>query len=323
MPTDPVQNALAQLSQGRFPEGLAALQAGADAGDAPALAELAAWSLRGEVVPRDLHAARRYLRAAVEIGHVDAALTEVALTANGTGGASDWRAAMNLLRRAAAQDYVAQQQLSLLGEMALTADGYPANLPSAVTLSRQPSILRFAELFSAAECEHLARASVTSLAPALVSDPATGRMIAHPIRTSHSAVIGPTNEDLVVQAILRRIAVATGTGVPQGEPLNVLRYTPGQEYRLHSDALTGVKNQRVKTALIYLNDGFVGGATAFPTLGLSVAPSAGDLLVFTNTLPDGTPDPNARHAGLPVTNGTKWLATRWIREQPYDVWNPD
>jgi prolyl 4-hydroxylase len=41
----------------------------------------------------------------------------------------------------------------------------------------------------------------------------------------------------------------------------------------------------------------------------------GDLLVFYNAGPDGDLDPLSRHAGLPVTSGIKYLATRWIREK--------
>jgi len=40
----------------------------------------------------------------------------------------------------------------------------------------------------------------------------------------------------------------------------------------------------------------------------------GDMLLFSNADPEGHGDPLAEHAGLPVTAGTKYLATRWIRE---------
>jgi prolyl 4-hydroxylase len=40
----------------------------------------------------------------------------------------------------------------------------------------------------------------------------------------------------------------------------------------------------------------------------------GDALVFVSALPNGDLDPLSEHAGLPVTSGTKYLASRWIRE---------
>jgi prolyl 4-hydroxylase len=38
------------------------------------------------------------------------------------------------------------------------------------------------------------------------------------------------------------------------------------------------------------------------------------MLLFSNAQEDGHGDPLAEHAGRPVTSGTKYLATRWIRE---------
>jgi prolyl 4-hydroxylase len=68
------------------------------------------------------------------------------------------------------------------------------------------------------------------------------------------------------------------------------------------------------TALIYLNDDYEGGETAFVRTGLKVRGKAGDVILFHNQGTDGGPNPMSEHAGLPVTNGAKYLATRWIRE---------
>jgi prolyl 4-hydroxylase len=48
--------------------------------------------------------------------------------------------------------------------------------------------------------------------------------------------------------------------------------------------------------------------------GLTVKGRQGDVLVFRNIGPDGGFDPLSEHAGLPVTGGIKYLASRWIRE---------
>jgi prolyl 4-hydroxylase len=131
---------------------------------------------------------------------------------------------------------------------------------------------------------------------------------------------GPVEEDLVVRALNRRLATATGTEPTQGEPLHILRYAPGPEYKPHLDALPAVANQRHWTALVYLNSGYAGGETAFPELDLAVRGEPGDALVFRNVDAAGRPDPRTRHAGRPVTAGAKWLATRWIRQSAYDPW---
>lgn len=74
--------------------------------------------------------------------------------------------------------------------------------------------------------------------------------------------------------------------------------------------------------LVYLNQGYGGGATVFPATGLSVSGRGGDGLLFANLDADGGIDAMAQHAGQPVTAGAKWLCTRWIRQRPYDPWAP-
>jgi prolyl 4-hydroxylase len=39
--------------------------------------------------------------------------------------------------------------------------------------------------------------------------------------------------------------------------------------------------------------------------------------MFSNVDADGRPDPLSEHAGLPVTSGTKLIASRWIREEDF------
>lgn len=270
---------------------------------------------------RDLAGARAALRLGAGTGDPAAALAEVALTANGSGGAADWQAALGLLRLAARRHQgAAAEHLALVEAMDLDEDGNARALPEPERLSGSPEVIRWRAFLTPAEAAHVAMAVQDILGPSQVADPTTGLLIEHPVRTSSAAQIGPTRESLPIQAILRRIAAATGTVVSQGESLTVLHYAPGQQYRTHLDALAGTRNQRIGTMLLYLNEGYVGGETRFEASGLSVAGSGGDALWFANVTPDGAPDPASRHAGLPVRQGTKWLATRWIRARPFDVW---
>ena len=120
-------------------------------------------------------------------------------------------------------------------------------------------------------------------------------------------------------------AVAGAAGLPdaQGEFLSVMRYRPGEQYRPHFDIVPpgpdlDRNGQRIKTALLYLNDGYEGGETEFLTTGLKVKGRPGDVLVFSNVLSGNRGDPASRHAGLPVVSGEKWLASKWFRERNYD-----
>lgn len=319
-PSSPIDQANAALQRGDTARAIAVIQQAADRGDPDALFQAALWRLIGRPLARDLPRARMLLRRAADAGSSDAAMIEIALTANGSGGTKDWPTALRLLRQAASTNPAAAAQLATLDAMAIDTAGNPSTLPRPQMLSVDPAVSRFPALLTPDECRYLIAAVDDILAPATVVDPATGRMISNPIRTSDGAVIGPTRENLVVRAINRRIAAISGTPFDNGEPLSVLRYRPGQQYRLHSDALPGNANQRVATVLVYLNDDFSGGETDFPAIGVTVKPAIGDAVLFRNITGSGAADQRMVHAGLPVTKGVKWLATRWIRAARFDPW---
>ncbi len=195
-------------------------------------------------------------------------------------------------------------------------------LPSPERLSDAPDVVRFPGLLTAAECAWLVAAAQASLAPSLIVDPATGAARPDPVRRARAMSFGPLDADLVVSAVGERIAAASGTAVAQAEPLAVLAYAPGDEYRPHLDTIPGLANQRAVTVLTYLNDDFAGGATDFPDAGLSVTPRTGDAIVFRVADAAGRPLPEARHAGAPVTRGVKFLCSRWIRSAAHDIWAP-
>lgn len=302
------------IAAGRVGDALTLVAKAAAAGDGEACFLSGLWRLIGSPCPRDLPAARHWLAQATERGHIGAGRMLVALTANGTGGPADWAAALDLLTRLAKSDADSARQLAILQAT--------ANPNAGRRIADRPRIEYFTDFANDAECTALRDSVNDIIAPTMVVDPNTGRQIAHPIRTSDGAVIGPTRENLVIQNVSRRIAAVSGTERLNGEPIHVLRYRPGQQYRPHFDALNDVANQRVMTAILYLNDGFTGGETDFPQAGIRVRPEKGALLLFSNCLADGGVDRMALHAGLPVTRGEKWIATRWIRTRRYDPWNP-
>ena len=185
-------------------------------------------------------------------------------------------------------------------------------------ISTDPHIELVVGLFSPAECRYIQLLAQPWLEPAMIYA-ATGEGMRDPHRDSDNMVVAPMTEDLVVHAINRCIAAASGTEVSWGEPLHVLRYAPGQQYRPHHDAhaFGPVEKRRIATALLYLNDAYEGGETNFPELGITVRGGVGDLLIFHNLDSAKMPDMRMIHAGLPITSGEKWLATRWIRGADY------
>jgi predicted 2-oxoglutarate/Fe(II)-dependent dioxygenase YbiX len=159
-----------------------------------------------------------------------------------------------------------------------------------------------------------------------VKNPDRGGANVDTMRSNTGMGFSVLDTDLVIQATHARIAAATGIPVSHQEPTNVLHYTPGQEYKAHFDFLDpGVAHfaqevqrlgQRTVTFLIYLNDDYDGGETAFPRLDWSFKGRAGDALMFWNVTPEGRPDPQTLHAGTAPTRGEKWLFSKWVRSRP-------
>jgi prolyl 4-hydroxylase len=307
----------ALLGARRFAEAAQQLAFAARAGNVDAIVELAQWCIAGNIIPRDLAEARRLLGQAGAAGHEDAALLHASFLASETGGEPDWAAALATLEALASRSRRARAQLKLLRLMDLDERGFPSHSLKARQLSERPSVALCDGFATPSECAHLAAVGSPYLQPSSVIDPASGRVIPHPIRTSDGAVFGVHIEDLVVSAINRRIATITATTYKQGEPLQLLRYNPGAQYRAHMDALSSEPNQRILTAILYLNTAYQGGETQFLRTGLSIRGKAGDLLIFGNVSADGRADPLTLHAGAPVTTGSKLIATRWIRKGPF------
>lgn len=317
-PTADVQQLVAA---GRFAEAVDRLKTAAAKGDPDALFTLGGWRISGQVIARDTAAGRELMGKAANAGHPTASLFYAHFLANGTGGPADWRRALQVLDHIADQPAVAAQ-LAMIRRMAVDPLGEPLDLPPLETLSEHPAVFTTAAFVTDEECDYLIRASEPRLQPSVVTDRATGRMIPHPDRKSDGAFFGVGHEDLVVNAINRRIAAISETRLEQAEPLQILRYGPGGEFRTHFDFVKEGGNQRVLTALIYLTDDYEGGETRFVRTCLDFRGRKGDLLLFRNVTAEGRQDEQSEHAGLPVWSGTKIVASRWIWREPYTVEPP-
>jgi len=189
-----------------------------------------------------------------------------------------------------------------------------------------PRIVLLQNLLDSAECDALVTLARDRLQRSPVVNPDTGDENLIDARTSMGAMF-QVGEHALIQSIEARIAAVTGVPVDHGEGLQILNYKPGGEYQPHFDFFNPkrpgearqlrVGGQRVATMVIYLNSPPAGGATAFPRIGLEVAPVKGNAVLFSYRLPDGTLDERTLHAGLPVEAGEKWIATKWLREHPY------
>lgn len=235
-----------------------------------------------------------------------------------------------LLRLAAAGLEPARRELAALrllqhkddpGAGALSLDPPPA--PAMERIAASPDVVLYRGAVPLGVCAYVIEHAGPRIGPALVYDPRGGGMMRDPLRSSATASLGPLDLDLALVALNRRISALAGVVDAQGEFLSVMRYRPGEQYRPHFDNIPpgpdlDRNGQRIKTALLYLNDSYEGGETAFPASDLKVRGEPGDVVVFSNVTADGRGDPASRHAGLPVTSGEKWLASKWFRERIFD-----
>jgi prolyl 4-hydroxylase len=323
MPTEVVAAALAAVRNGDPIRAARMLEVAADGSDGEAALTLAHWRLSGEIIRRDLALARQFFGRAAELGRREAAAAYIAMLANGAGGSGRrWPEAIAQLEARLQHDPEARAELELIGGMAIDPDGEPTGTYQRRELSTAPSIQAIPGFLTRDECAFLARLARPRLQPAVVIDPRTGQYVRHPVRTAHSVGFPFVDEGPALHAINRRIAAATGTSYEQGEPTQILSYGPGQEYKLHSDALASDPNQRVGTFLITLEDQFEGGATLFPRLDIRWRGNVGDALHFVNVDAAQRPHPGAWHAGEPVTKGRKVLLSKWIRAHALDLSGP-
>ncbi|HEY4545933.1 MAG TPA: 2OG-Fe(II) oxygenase [Pedomonas sp.] len=330
-----VSAAMQAFRRGAPHEGVPLMQAAAKDGHPLAQLAVAEWLATGSRLPRDpakalelaRHAAQSGLPPAMQLyacllrwenPEADAEGVQDAIAQD----ANDWT------RRAAEQgEPAAQAEVRLWPHLAAPLP--EAEILSGAPLNDAPAVKVFPGFLPPALCQHVLRMARPQVRPAAVFDPASGETRPHPVRRAHNMNFGPTLYDSIIAWVNQRIAAASGTTAAQGEPLAVLAYGPGGEYRPHSDCLPpsaarpedrlAESGQRIRTLLIALNTGYTGGETAFPALSLTWRGQPGDALLFTNTTEDGTPAPEARHAGQPVLQGEKWLASRWIRERAFSA----
>jgi len=187
-----------------------------------------------------------------------------------------------------------------------------------------PRVVVFGELLSHEECDQLIELAKPRLARSLTVATKTGGEEVNADRTSNGMFF-QRGENELIRTIEARIARLLNWPEENGEGLQVLRYSPGAQYRPHYDYFdpgepgtpTILKRggQRVATLVMYLQEPEGGGATTFPDVGLEVAPVRGCGVFFSYDRPD--PVTRTLHGGAPVLAGEKWVATKWLREREF------
>jgi prolyl 4-hydroxylase len=194
-------------------------------------------------------------------------------------------------------------------------------------LNINPLVAGMGDFIDADQAQEIIHSGESRLAPSTVWDEGAQKfVINNAIRSAKTCALMPS-ECTVVASAQTRLAEILALPAENCETPWLLRYEAGQEYKAHCDAVVPntdnairdlqARGQRFFTCLLYLNHDFEGGNTSFPSLGLSIKPVTGRLLIWSNAmLGSSSVDPRSVHIGEPVTSGVKYALTFWFRQPP-------
>ena len=178
---------------------------------------------------------------------------------------------------------------------------YPAqDLES--SLARPPFIAVVREFLSGSECAQLVE-RIESLRPGAAPITMGGgrQAIVPDIRNNERVMFEDVSlAGSLFERLRPALPVRMDIAVGLNERFRGYRYRAGQRFQPHFDGAY-VRNERERseiTLLLYLNDGFVGGATLFNRLDLRVVPKTGMALLFEHMI---------LHEGCAVLGGTKYV----------------
>ena len=190
---------------------------------------------------------------------------------------------------------------------------------------RAPRVIVFGGLLSDTECDELVALAKTRLARSETVQLHTGQSEVNTARTSEGMFFG-RGENALCARIEARIAELLNWPLENGEGLQILRYSPGAEYKPHYDYFDPTQSgtpgilrrggQRVASLVMYLAAPTRGGATVFPDVDFEVNPVKGNAVFFSYDRPH--PGTRSLHGGAPVLEGEKWVATKWLREGRFE-----
>ena len=304
--------------------------------DVASLTTLGRRQLVGDGMPPSPEKALATLREAAAAGSGEAAALLAVCAAWGVAQPRAIDAALDHLARGAALGWnPALRELQLLArdagsdpEVLRRKVDVPAlrSAPATRVVFEKPRIVVIEHFASADECRWLIdRAGSGGLQRAKVYRDSSTAQVAD-TRTNREMSFTIFNADVAVSLIRDRIAAACGAAVTHFEIPKLLHYSPGEQFALHADFIEpktpelardlAARGQRAATFLIYLNDGYEGGATQFPRLDWQYRGGRGDALLFVNVAAGGVPDYDTVHAGMPPTSGEKWVLSQWIRTRP-------
>lgn len=176
------------------------------------------------------------------------------------------------------------------------------------------------DFMTARQCDDVAALIGEHLRPSTVTLPNADRYF----RTSSTCDLSLIRS-AVVAALDERISETLGIRLAYSEGIQAQRYNVGEEFKAHTDFFepgtdeyrehATKRGNRTWTFMVYLNEDMEGGGTRFAVIGKTFQPRKGRALIWNNLYPDGTPNYDTLHSGMPVVRGHKIIITKWFREK--------
>jgi len=188
-------------------------------------------------------------------------------------------------------------------------------------ISWAPRVFLYHNFLNKEDADHVVELAGNKVQRSQVVAHGGGATVSSSRTSSGVFIMGEDREDVVIQKLEDKIAKWIQIPKENGEAFYLLRYQPGEEYKPHTDWFRDLAvgtGQRICTVILYLREPEEGGDTTFPSVGLTIAPKAGNALLFWDVTPERKEDSLSLHAGTPVIKGTKWVLTKWIREYKYN-----
>lgn len=199
-------------------------------------------------------------------------------------------------------------------------------------LHRNPDIILIENFLTKEECDYIIKLGE----PHIKKSEVCGKNGSRPdkSRTSMTAHIGKKflrgdNPDKVLLNVLDKASKYGGLPSKNIEPIQLVRYEPGQYFKSHYDYLDEKlpiykKNierngQRELTFFVYLTDvdDDAGGKTYFPKLNKHFSANKGGAIFWSNMV-DGKEDPRTLHSGTELKKGIKYGLNIWVRNKEYN-----
>jgi prolyl 4-hydroxylase len=195
--------------------------------------------------------------------------------------------------------------------------------PSGTDLSASPLVRSFPQFASVRMCRWFIERARGRLSRALVYEAISREVMARPTRTNTAAVFNLVDTDLVLAQL--RMSACLGIPLRHFEAVTVLHYDVGEEITEHYDFIDpelpsyaqeiAQQGDRVVTFLVYLNDDYDAGQTAFPRVGIDHKGGRGEGVYFVNAR-NGRADTRTLHAGRTPAGGDKWIISQFVRDRP-------